>query len=170
VGWDQIVFGASLVAVLLGVAGFYSWRQLRLLRRLNLRREQEFLATEEDEFLRRQAWRRLINSGLMLVLAALLTGLLIWFEGPAQELAVTRDAFPEGQVPPLNPEQRSFAQVYTGLWIALLLVLLAVVLVAAVDVWSTRRYAVRQYRKLQADRRAMIERQVARLRQERNGQ
>jgi len=37
-----------------------------------------------------------------------------------------------------------------------------------VDLWSTRRYGFRQLRRRPADRRAMIERQATRLRQERN--
>jgi uncharacterized iron-regulated membrane protein len=166
VGWSQILFGALLVALLLGVAGFYAWRQVVLLRRL---RGREGVPTEEDEFLRRQAWRRLINSGLMLVMAGLLAGLLVCFEGRAQELAEERDAFAVGEAPRFTPEQEHFVHVYTGLWIALLLVLLAVLGMAAADLWATRGYARRQFRKLQADRRAMIERQVARLRTERNG-
>ena len=47
--------------------------------------------------------------------------------------------------------------------------LLTVLALAAVDLFSTRSYARQAYRKLQADRRAMIERQVTRLRGERNG-
>ncbi len=162
-GWQVIVFGALLVAVLLGVAGFYAWRQVRLLRRL---REREDLSSEEDSFLRRQAWRRLINSGLMVVLAGLLAFTLVYLEGPVQEVADSRD---QENAPPLTAEQRHLANVWVGMYIAILLLLLAVLLLAAADLFSTRRYAQRAFRKLQADRRAMIERQATRLREERNG-
>jgi hypothetical protein len=53
--------------------------------------------------------------------------------------------------------------------VALLVVLLAVVVLAALDLLAIRRWGLRQFRKLQADRRAMIERQASRLRQGRNG-
>ena len=46
---------------------------------------------------------------------------------------------------------------------------MAVIFLAALDFWATRRYGLHQHRKIIADRRAMIEREVSRLRQERNG-
>jgi hypothetical protein len=50
-----------------------------------------------------------------------------------------------------------------------LLVLMIVVFMAALDYWATRRYGLRQHRKIIDDRRAMIEREISRLRQQRNG-
>jgi hypothetical protein len=166
VGWNVIISGVLLIAVLLGVAGFYACRQVLLLRRL---RQRQDLPSEEDVFLRRQAWRRLINSGLMVVLAGLLAFTLVYFEGPAQEVVEAREGMPAENAPPLTPQQEHVVKVWGGLYIAILLLLLAVLFLAAVDLFSTRRYAREAYRKLQADRRAMIERQVIRLRQERNG-
>jgi hypothetical protein len=163
---NQIVFGAVLVAVLLFLALFYGWRQVMALRR---QRTDEDLSSEDAVYHRRRAWRRLVNSALMLILAGLLAGVLIGLENRAQQLAEERDALPKDQEIPLTTEQRQFVNLYSALWIVFLLVLLAVVVLAAVDAWSTRSYALRQFRKLHADRRAMIERQVIRLRQERNG-
>ena len=54
-------------------------------------------------------------------------------------------------------------------WIFLSSLLLAVIVIAFLDVRSTRRYGIRQYRQLQAERREMIEREVARMRSERDG-
>ncbi len=48
----------------------------------------------------------------------------------------------------------------------LLLALLVVVVLAAVDLLATRSHYLKQYRKLRADRRAMILRQAVRLREE----
>jgi uncharacterized membrane protein len=165
-GPGVVVFGTSLVVVLLGVAGFYAWRQVLLLRRL---RYQEYLPCEEDSFLRRQAWRRLINSGLMVVLAGMLTFSLVYLEGRVGKVAEERKDFTAENAPQLTPEQEHLVRVWGWLQIAILLLLLTILSLAAVDLFSTRRYARRAYRKLQADRRAMIERQVARLREERNG-
>ena len=161
-GWTQGIFGALLVAVLLFVSVFYAWRQARAL--AGLRRRPD-LPADESEHQRRQAWRRLVGSGLLLLLAGLLAGALVYLEAPAQRLA-------DLDVPDTSaytPEQRAFLRLYGGWWITLLLVLLAVILLAGLDLWATYRWGVRQHRKLQADRRAMVERQVARLREGRDG-
>ncbi len=164
--WPIIISGGLLVAVLLGVAGFYAWRQVRLLRRLGPRQD---LPSEEDAYLRSQAWRRLLNSGLMVVLAGLLAYNLVFVEGRVQQVAEQREGFTAENAPEFTPQERHLLHIWGGLQIATLLLLLVVLLLAAVDLFATRRYARRAYRKLQADRRAMIERQVIRLRQERNG-
>jgi hypothetical protein len=160
VDWPQIVSGALLVVALLSVACYYGFRQVRELRGL-WRAPQ--LPDEEARYRRRRAWRRLVGSGLMLLLAGLLTGALVYLEAPIQRL-VDRD------VPaPATPGEVTFLRFYGGYWIVIMLVLMAVVFLAAFDLWATRRWGLRQHRQIQADRRAMIERQVSRLRQERNG-
>jgi hypothetical protein len=166
VGWPQIVSGACLVSALMSLSLYYGYRQVRALRRLKL----VDLPREEDRYYRAQARRRLVGSGLMFVMAWLLTAVMLYLEEPAQQLADQRDAQEAaGDESPLTPAERSFLRIYGGAWIGILLALLALVLLAAVDVWSTRRYGLRAQRKIRDDRRAMIERQVARLRQERNG-
>src|SRR5262245_15118436 len=115
----------------------------------------------------RKAWRRLISSGLTFVMALLLGGLLAFYEADAKRLADERDGVEPGTE--LTADQKTFVRKWVGLVIALLVVLFTVVVLAGVDLWATRRYALGQYRKLQADRRAMIERQTSRMRQERNG-
>jgi hypothetical protein len=168
VGWSQIVFGAVLVLVLLAVAGLYCVRQVRALRRLP---QAEEMPLDEARHQRRQAWRRLVTSVLLLVLAVMLTGALLFLEVPAQRLADERAAaLGQAEPPPMTAEETHFARFYGSFWVLFLLVLLAIVLLAALDLWSTRRYGLRQHRKLQADRRAMIERELSRLRQGRNGQ
>jgi cytochrome c-type biogenesis protein CcmH/NrfG len=167
VSWQQTLFGAVLVAALLFLSIFYTWRQVLALRRLRLTPD---LPADEMSYQRRQAWRRLVTCALMFVLAVLLTGALVYLEEPAQRLADARDAAQKaGEPDELSPEDRGFARFYGAFWMIFLLVLMVVVLLAALDLWSTRRYGLREHRKLLADRRAMLERQVAQLRQERNG-
>jgi ABC-type Fe3+ transport system permease subunit len=167
VGWSQIIFGAVLVLVLLVVAVLYGVRQVLTLRRL---RGAEEMPSEERDHLHQRAWRRLLMSLLLLLLGGMLTAALVYLEAPAQRLADQREAQEQqGDFSPLSPEQRPFARFYLSFWLVFLLILMAVVLLAALDLWSIRRYGLRQHRKLIADRRAMIEREVARLRQERNG-
>jgi len=165
--WAQLIFGTLLVAGLLFLSLFYAWRQVRALHALGRTR---ILPEEETRYERRKAWRRLVSSALTLVLAALLAGVLVYLEGPAQRLANEREGLTAEQAPAFTQDERSFLRWWGGAWVALLLVLMVVVLLAAFDLWATHRYASRERRKLQADRRAMIERQVNRMRVERNGQ
>lgn len=167
VGWTQIIFGAVLVLVLLFVAIFYIVRQIVALRRL---RAAEEMAVEERAYLHGRARRRLITSLLLFLLGVMLAGALIYLEGRAQQLAEEQAAKEQqGDTTPLAPEQRGFVQFYTWFWIFFLLILMTVVFLAALDYWATRRYGLRQHRKIIDDRRAMIEREISRLRQERNG-
>jgi hypothetical protein len=168
VDWAQIIFGGALVAVLLFLSLFYGLRESRALRRL---RSSEEMPADERRYERNKAWRRLVSSALFLILAGLLAGALVFLEAQAKRIADEHDAHAAaGTEHQLTPEQQRFGRVYHWYWMTFLLVLLAVVLLAAADVWSIRRYGVRQHRKIQADRRAMIERQLVRLRQQRNGE
>jgi hypothetical protein len=167
VGWTQIVFGTVLVLVLLFVAILYGVRQIFALRRL---RQTEAMPLEERQYERGQVRRRLITSSLLFLLGLMLPVALIYLEAPAQKLADERAAMEKaGDSIPLSGEQKAFARYYTLFWIVFLLLLMAVVALAALDFWATRRYGLRQHRKLIADRRAMLEHEVSRLRQERNG-
>jgi hypothetical protein len=156
-GSDEVVIGLLLAVVLLGLALYYGSRQLATLRKL---RQEEALPDEERRYERRKAWRRLVSCGLMLVMAAVFTALQFYASEAKEILA---------KAPDLTDQEKVFVRVYTGSWIAVLLLLLVVLALAAVDLWATRRYGLRQYRKLSEDRRAMIRRQADRMRQERNG-
>src|SRR5437588_12954480 len=100
-----------------------------------------------------------------------LAGLLAWsfvLEGPARELVAQGEAaHGRGEKPELNPEQRQIYGQFSRHWLITLLVLLAVISLAAVDFFAIRRYGQRHYRQIQADRRAMIEAELTRLRSER---
>ena len=163
-GWPQIVSGALLVAVLAGAASVFTWNQVRALQRLA---ETPDLPAEERRRQRGQAWRRLVGAALLLVLAVMLVWILLFLEDPAQRLADLSDATP-GRVE-WTAAQRAFIRYYSIIWIVFLLILFVLVMLVGYEVWALRRYALRERRKIQADRRAMIERQVNRLRQERNG-
>lgn len=167
-GWPQIIFGVVLILVLFFTAILYTVRQVQDLRRL---RAAEEMPLEERDYSRRRARRRLIMSLLLFLLGVLLAGALLYLEGPAHELAEERAALrqQQGDAPPLSPEQRHLARLYLSFWIVFLLLLMAVVFLAALDYWATRRYARNQHRKISDDRRAMIEREIARVRQERDG-
>jgi hypothetical protein len=163
--WPAIVFGSLLVVLLVALAIYFGRHQVMSLRRL---RQEDGLPEEERRYERGKAQRRLVSCALLLVLAALLV--VVAFDEPwTQRLAEERANFDSETAPAFTPQQKVDLQIWGGMWIAFLLVLMVVLLLAAVDLLSTRRYALRQYRKLQADRRAMIERQANRMRRDRNG-
>jgi hypothetical protein len=105
----------------------------------------------------------------MVVLAGFLIG---WFflETRAQEITTQIGAAEtEEEKQTLRNEHQGFLEFFRYYWIGFLLVLLGIVGMAALDILATRRYGLRHFRQIQADRRAMIERQVARMRRDRNG-
>jgi hypothetical protein len=162
----QIIFGVLLVIVLLGLAGFYSWRQWAVLRGL---REARDLSPEDRRYMRRQAWRRIVCSALLVVMAGLLAG-HYEFEDRYRKIVAEGEANRlRGEKPELDAEGRQFLQLYQVYWLVTLVVLLAIITLAGIDLVAIRRYGRRHYRQIQADRRAMIENEIARLRSQRNG-
>lgn len=166
-GWLQILTGLFLVLVLLALAIGFAWRQLAILREL---RQDPYLPEEEGRYERGLAYRRLVSCALLLLLALLLLGALAFLEDPAQRLAdETKARRDQGLERELSPDEKLFLRVYSWYWIVFLLILLAVVVLAAFDLWAVRRYGRQQHRRIQDDRRAMIEDELGRMRQQRNG-
>jgi hypothetical protein len=162
----EIVFGSLLVGVLLALAAYYGRRQVQALRALRL---DPGLPDEERRYERRKAYRRAASCVLLVVLAALLTGLLAVAAPASRLLAEEREHLGPDVASRYTEEEKAFLRFYGWGWIAFLVVLSVVLVLAAADMLSTRRYALRQFRRLHADRRAMIARQANRLRRERNG-
>jgi uncharacterized membrane protein YjgN (DUF898 family) len=163
---SQIIFGGLLVVGLLGMAGYFIWRQWQTLRWLKSTTE---IASEDRRFTHRQAWRRLICSVLLVVLAGMLAA-SFFLEEPANVLAARGEANREqGKMRPLDPAEQQFFRVYQVYWVVFLTILLVVISLAAADFFAIRRYGRQQYRQIQEDRRAMIEGELARLRSQRNG-
>jgi hypothetical protein len=159
----ELAFAAVIVVILLALAGYYGWRQWQTLRGL---RHQENLTAEDRRYFRNQAWLRLVSCGLMVVLACLMAGsYLSGREEHARELAQPGATAAQKA----DPEQKRFANQYITYWIFSLLVLMVIVFLTVFDLVAIRRYGLRHLRKIQADRRAMLERQVALLRSQRNG-
>ena len=162
----ELIFGGVLVALLLGLAGYYGLRQVRALRGL---RQADDRSQDERGYVRRQAWRRLVCCGLMVVLAGMLAGLSA-FDSSLRQLAERAEEAQQGEEPAtLNPDESRFLKVYAAYCITLMLVLLGILVLVGMDLMAIRRYGRRQFLQIQADRRAMIEREVARLRSDRNG-
>jgi hypothetical protein len=160
---QQIIVTLVLIALLGGLGGYFAWKQLQTLRNQG---GNENLPAEDRRYFRRQAWRRLVGCGLMLLLLGLFGG-TFFFEGKVDQLQKAKQE--QGVNSELKPDEKVLMKFYGGYYIAILLLVLGLVGTAFVDLVAIRRYGQRHFRKLQADRRAMIERQIVRLRQERNG-
>jgi hypothetical protein len=167
VALNHLITGIILVIVLLVLGAYFLWRQVRVLGQL---RTAGNLSPEDRGYFKRQAWRRLVCSVLMLLFAGLL-GMSFPLEEPAQQLVDQGQKAREigEEKPEMTAEQRQFFDLYSRVWIVNLLVLLAILGLAGADLWAIRRYGLRHYRQIQTDRRAMIEGELARLRSYRNG-
>jgi hypothetical protein len=145
--------------------GIYSIRQqLGNLKRL---RSGPLLPSDDRSYLRNQAYRRLFTGALLLGLAALLIGSSVsGMQRRADELGHNRAVAEIGEKPPLTQEDKDFFRFYTLYWISVLLLVFLVISMAIVDIWSTRRYAWQQLRRIQTENRAMLERDLAMHRQQ----
>ncbi|HZU37313.1 MAG TPA: hypothetical protein VFA18_15425 [Gemmataceae bacterium] len=153
----EYTLAVVIVLGLLSLAGFFGWRQWQTLHRLPA---QDDLPDEDRRYFRRQAWLRLVGCGLMVILAGLL---VTWYLLGPNELAEQA----HGQ--PATPAQQRVVTRSIACVTGVFAVLLALVGLATLDVLAIRRFGLRHYRRIQADRRAMIARQLARLQSERNG-
>jgi uncharacterized membrane protein YjgN (DUF898 family) len=163
----ELIYAILIVVVLLGLAGYFAYRQWQTLRSLARRPD---LPPDDRRFQKAQALRRLVSSGLMVLLAAMLVGTyLIGQEHHALELGQRQAlAADDGHRTPSDTDRRFLTQ-YGTFWMAMVLILFLLVCLAALDVLSIRRFARQQFRQIRADRRAMIDREVAELRRQRNG-
>jgi hypothetical protein len=161
---NEIAVMSGLVVVLLLLAGYYALKQIRTLQRTT---EYHEMLPDDRSFLRRQAWRRLLGSAFMVLLAAMMSGAYLTdLQARADDLG-ERHLKQRAEGQPMSEEDKQFARIWGGYWIAFLLVLGGIVVIAGVDLMATRRYGVRKLRQIQADRRAMLQRQLERYRQER---
>jgi flagellar biosynthesis/type III secretory pathway M-ring protein FliF/YscJ len=167
VAQTQLICVAVAIVVLLCLSFVFGWRQLVVLRRL---REGPELPAEESRQQRRQARRRLVGCVLLALLAFLLAGAQLFLEERVDIwIAQHAGPAPDGEPVEPTPEQRNFFRLYGVYWIILLVVLLAVVALAGIDLWETRRRGLRERRKLLDDQRVMLQRQMTRWRRERDG-
>jgi hypothetical protein len=160
----ELIFMVILVAILLGVAGYFGWRQLLALR--GMTRPDE-LGSGDRRYLRAQAYRRLLCSFLMVVLAGMLVCWLFFLDGRYRELFPPKESPEAAQVDPV--EQEDFRRLFTVYWMVALLVILAMMALAIIDFVAIARYGLSQHRRLQADRRAVLEEHASHRRRDRNG-
>jgi hypothetical protein len=163
-----------IVSVLVIISLVFLWRQVQTLRWL---RTQTELPPEDRRYYLYRSIRRIAGCVLLLVLAVMLAGLHTLGildrldQLVAQGEAARAKAADVGEQPKieLNQEERDFVRFcynYVGTMALVIFVLLGV---ALADTMATRRYGMRQRKKLREDRQAMLARQLPLLRQEREG-
>jgi hypothetical protein len=105
----------------------------------------------------------------MVVLAILLGG---WYlsgqDRHAREMAHARQAAGT-EAPPPSAEERQLVNRYGAYWLGFSVILFAIMALALVDFLAIRRFYLRSYRQIKADRNEMLQREIVRLRSERNG-
>jgi ABC-type Fe3+ transport system permease subunit len=164
----QAIAAYVLAALLLVVSIYISVQQFRSLRKL---RGQTYLSDEDRSYVRYQSWVRLTGCILMVILGAMVAGgYVMGLNEQANELGkAAEEQKLHGEQPQMTPEQRRVGQLFGAYWIAVLVLLMVIVLLAALDMWAIRRYGRRQLEQLEADYRAGVEKDVALLRSRRNG-
>jgi hypothetical protein len=158
---SELAFLIVMIVLLVGLAGYFGWRQLQTLGSLRTQ------PAEEQPYLRRQAIRRLICCVLMLVLAGMLLGSLP-LDASLQEMRRELERRPQGDEA-VPEEHKDLFRLYVTYWMAALCVLFALLALAAVDFWAIARFGARHRRQLQADHRAGLKEEIARLRRRHNG-
>jgi ABC-type Fe3+ transport system permease subunit len=162
---SEQLLAVVIVTVLFALAGYFGWQQVRAVQRL---RKTENLHPEDRRYHRSHAGRVFICCILMIMVAGMVGG---WYVlgleenlGELRHQAVDQPTNPDH---PLGPAQQRSLTFFTVYWILAIILLVAMVYVAFTDLWAIRRFGLRHMRQIQADRRAMLERQIALLRAER---
>lgn len=142
------IWAAILVTLTLGVALAFGYRQYRA-----IRRNTGTALSEDRTVLRESARRRLLVSVMIGLCGVLIAG--PYLTGLADRV--------------VNDGQRQDAREYFLWWAAVMVLLVISLAVIGYDITVVRRHWRKSLQRLNDDRRAMMQRQLARLRAERGG-
>lgn len=151
-----------LVTLTCGSAIVFGFRQLRYLR------SQGEPPTDDAVMLKKSAVRRLIVSVFLIfagvmIAATYLTGLAAEME----RIGVEREQIAAEARGPLSDAEKQSVRSFTYLWIAALCCVGVAVLLIGYDMYHVRKHWTKSLERLRDDRRAMLDRQLSRLRAER---
>jgi hypothetical protein len=150
-----LIFASLLV--LLGVGA--GMRQFVTLARV---RTQHYMADEDRTYFRAQARRRMLASGLLVVIGAMIA--FYYLSGmDARMDEIGAKGQPDGQP---AEEDKEFTRQVGMYWIVVILLLGVVVCVAVIDFIATRKYWMARYREIKADHEAKLQRDLAVFRQQ----
>lgn len=160
----MMIFALFFAGILLLLAVYSIRRQFLTLKKL---RTDSHIPSDDRSYLRNQAYRRLFTGALLLSLSGMLSGAyLSGMEQRAEDIGQKKPAAGDEEKPPVPEETKDFLRLYSYYWIGTLILLFLIVSLAIVDLWSTRRYAWQQLRRIQSEHRAMLERDLAMYRQQ----
>jgi uncharacterized membrane protein SpoIIM required for sporulation len=160
--WAAVIFAGTI-----GLAGYFARQQLRALKRL---RQAESIHPEERRYQRLHAGRVFVCCLLMLLVAGMVGGwYVLGLDAKYDELRQQASTQADNPQQRLDPDQERWLTFFAFYWIVVILFALGMMYIGLMDYWAVRRFSLRQTRQLQADRRAMLERQIALMRTERNG-
>jgi hypothetical protein len=149
--------------LLLGLGAGY--RQVSALKR---ERAEPFMASADRRYVRQQASRRLVISGLLLIIGGMI--LLYYISGMDARMDAIPERNREGGLPPPDDPQaqddKHFTRLVAYYWIAIILILGVVVGLAVFDVWATRKYWMVRYREIKSEHEAKLQRDLAVYRQQ----
>jgi hypothetical protein len=164
---SEFAWAAIIAAGMIALAAYYARQQWRALRRL---KQAETIHPEEQRYQRMHAGRVFVCCILMILVAGMVGGwYVLGLDAKYEEIGQQAAEQADRPVPDLDPVQHHWVTFFAFYWILAILFLLGMIYIALMDYWAVRRFGLRQTRQLQADRRAMLERQMALLRAERNG-
>lgn len=143
------LFAAFLL--LLGVGA--GARQLVTLARV---RTQLYMADEDRRYYRGQARRRLLASGLLVVIGGMIA--FYYLSGMDRRMD---EVGARAQGAPAAEEDKEFTRRVGMYWIAVILLLGVAVAVAVVDFIATRKYWMARYREIKADHETKLQRDLA---------
>jgi hypothetical protein len=153
----------ATVLFLLGIGAGY--RQVSTLKRV---RAERFMAGEDRRYFRQQAIRRLVISGLLLIIGNMI--FVYYFSGMDARMDAIPERNREGGPPPPDDSQaqedKHFTRLVAYYWIAIILILGVAVGIAILDVWATRKYWMVRYREIKAEHEAKLQRDLAVYRQQ----
>jgi MFS family permease len=156
-----LVFAAGLV--LLGVLTA-TW-QVRGLRALA---ERKHVPSDEYDYFRGRYRRRLVTAALLMSIGAMIGG--AYLSGMAQateQLGQPRDGEDDQPKPEMTDDQKEFVRFLTAYWSVVLVLVFALVGLATVDAFATRRFWLAQYRALRDDHQTRLRRDLAVYKQHR---
>ena len=160
--------GLLLAVTLILVGALTALRQRRALRALA---GEPFLAAEDRRYRRGQARRRLVTSGLLVVIGGMIGGYYL------SGMDARMDAIPdrnkkagappqEGDPDPQAESDKQFTRLVGFYWIGVMGLMFLAACLAVLDFWATRKYWMARYKELKADHEMKLQRDLAVYRQQ----
>lgn len=151
-----MIFLWVITAVLVIIALITGSNAMLLLRRV---RYGPVLASTERFYLRNRAYRRLLNSGLMMLLGAFLASGSIFGLHSEFERIMPRDrVIPVEERPEAD---KIFLRWWAIYWISVLVSVALIAFIAFLDLLATNRFANGEIRRLREENRSILERDLA---------